>query len=197
MLIITLPFQIAIAILVKITDPGPIIYKHSRLGRNNNKIEVYKFRTMKAKFCTGPQFGGRTDEDILKQFGKAQVEEFKKRAKLDDDPRVSKLGGFLRKTSLDELPQLWNILKGDLSLVGPRPIPYSEVELVGGEQKLARILTIRPGLTGLWQVSGRNNLDYAERIKLNIYYLENWSIWLDMRIIWKTAVILVSERNGQ
>lgn len=195
--IISLPFQAAIAIIMKLTDPGPVIYKHECYGRNGKKFFLYKFRSMKAEYCTGPQFGGRTDEEILKKFGAEQVAEFKRRAKLDDDPRVSKIGKFTRKTSLDELPQVFNILKGELSLVGPRPLPESEVELVGGEYKLARILTIRPGLTGLWQVSGRNDLEYSERVKLNIFYLENWSLWLDISILWKTFWQVITKRNGR
>ncbi len=195
--IISIPFQVAIAIIIKLSDPGPVIYKHYRLGRNNKEIAVYKFRTMQAKYCTGPQFGGRTNEEILKTFGKEKVEEFKRQAKLDNDPRINKFGKFLRKTSLDEIPQVWNILKGDLSLVGPRPVTKAETEAMGGEYKLARVLTIRPGLTGLWQVSGRNDIEYAERVKLNLYYLENWSIWMDISILFKTAWQVIFERNGR
>lgn len=195
--VITLPIQLAIALIMKLTDPGPVIYLHECYGRNGKKFNLYKFRSMKAEYCTGPQFGGRTDEEILEKFGKEQLAEFKRRAKLDDDPRVSRIGKFTRKTSLDELPQVFNILKGDLSLVGPRPLPESEVELVGGREKLARILTIRPGLTGLWQASGRNDLEYSERVKLNIFYLENWSLWLDISILWKTFWQVITKRNGR
>jgi lipopolysaccharide/colanic/teichoic acid biosynthesis glycosyltransferase len=102
----------------------------------------------------------------------------------------------MRKLSLDELPQLFNVLKGDLSLVGPRPLPESELKLLGGEQNLARIVTIRPGITGLWQVSGRNDLDYSDRVRLNFYYIENWSLWLDMKILFKTLWQAIFERNG-
>lgn len=194
--IISLPFQLIIYLIIKLSDPGPAIYAHECYGRKGEKIKVYKFRTMLAKYSLGDKFGGRTIEDVLKQLPKDKVEEFRKTAKIKNDPRVSKFGRFLRKTSLDELPQLFNVLKGDLSLVGPRPLPESELDLVGGEKNLARIVAIRPGITGLWQVSGRNDLSYADRVKLNIYYIENWSLWLDLKIIFKTAWQAVFQRNG-
>ena len=195
-MLISLPFQLVTYLLIKITDPGPAIYRHECYGRAGKKINVYKFRTMYAKYSLGEKFEGRTIEEVLEQLPKDKVEEFKKTAKIKDDPRVSKLGKFLRKTSLDELPQLFNVLKGDLSLVGPRPLPESELGLVGGEKNLSRIVSIRPGITGLWQVSGRNDLEYSERVKLNVYYIENWSIWLDIKIILKTAWQAVFRRNG-
>lgn len=194
--VITLPLQLVLYLLIKITDPGPAIYKHECYGREGKKIFVYKFRTMYSKYSLGEKFGGRTIEDVLKQLPKDKVEEFRKNAKIKNDPRVSRLGKFLRRTSLDELPQLFNVLKGDLSLVGPRPLPESELELVGGMKNLSRIVTIRPGITGLWQVSGRNDLEYSERVKLNVYYIENWSIWLDLKILFKTAWQAIFQGNG-
>lgn len=194
--VITLPLQVLLFILIKITDPGPTIYLHECYGRHGKKIKVYKFRTMLSKYSLGERFGGRTIEDVLRELPKDKVDEFKKTAKIKDDPRVSKLGRFLRKTSLDELPQLYNVLRGDLSIVGPRPLPESELELAGGINNLSRVLAIRPGITGLWQVSGRNELSYAERIKLNIYYIENWSLWMDIKIIFKTLWQGIFERNG-
>jgi len=194
--IITLPLQAVIYLLIKITDPGPAVYRHECYGRSGKKIDVYKFRTMYSKYSLGDKFGGRKIEDVLKQLPKDKVEEFNKTAKIKNDPRVSKLGKFLRRTSLDELPQLFNVLKGDLSLVGPRPLPESELGLVGGEKNLSRIVSIRPGITGLWQVSGRNDLEYSERVKLNVYYIENWSIWLDIKIILKTVWQAVVKSNG-
>lgn len=194
--IISLPLQAVIYLLIKITDPGPAVYRHECYGRSGKKIDVYKFRTMYSKYSLGDKFGGRTIEDVLKQLPKDKVEEFNKNAKIKNDPRVSKLGKFLRRTSLDELPQLFNVLKGELSLVGPRPLPESELGLVGGEKNLSRIVSIRPGITGLWQVSGRNDLEYSERVKLNVYYIENWSIWLDIKIILKTVWQAVVKSNG-
>lgn len=194
--IITLPIQIIIYLLIKFTDPGPAVYPHECYGRQGKKIKVYKFRTMYSKYSLGEKFGGRTIEEVLKQLPANKAEEFRKNAKIKDDPRVSRVGRFLRRTSLDELPQLYNVLKGDLSLVGPRPLPESELSLVGGEANLSKIVTIRPGITGLWQVSGRNELKYSDRVKLNIYYIENWSMLLDIKIILRTAWQAVFKRDG-
>ena len=194
--IISLPLQLVIYLLIRISDPGPAIYKHECFGRGGKKINVYKFRTMYAKYSLGEKFNGRTINDVLKQLPKDKADEFNRTAKIKNDPRVSKLGKILRKTSLDELPQLFNVLKGELSLVGPRPLPESELGLVGGKKNLSRIVSIRPGITGLWQVSGRNDLEYSERVKLNVYYIENWSLWLDIKIILKTGWQAVFERNG-
>ncbi len=194
--IITLPIQAIIYLIIRISDPGPAIYAHECYGRNGIKINVLKFRTMKSEYCIGPKFGGRSIEDVLKKLPPEKAEEFRKTAKIKDDPRVGKLGRFLRKTSLDELPQLYNVLMGDLSMVGPRPLPESELRLIGGKENLARIVTIRPGITGLWQVSGRNDLEYSERVKLNLFYIENWSLWFDVKIIFKTVYQAFFKRNG-
>jgi exopolysaccharide biosynthesis polyprenyl glycosylphosphotransferase len=194
--ILTLPVQLIIYLTIKLKEPGPAFYMHECYGRNGKKINVYKFRTMKSEYSLGPKFGGRTIDDVLKKLPEDKAEEFRKTAKIKDDPRVGKLGRLLRKTSLDELPQLYNVIKGDLSLVGPRPLPESELKLLGGEENLARIVTIRPGITGLWQVSGRNDLEYSERVKLNIYYIENWSLWLDIKILFSTVWQALFERNG-
>ncbi len=194
--IVSLPVQLIIYLIIKITDPGPAIYPHECYGRQGKKIKVYKFRTMISKYSLGDKFGGRTIEDVLKSLPESKADEFRKTAKIKDDPRVSKFGKLLRRTSLDELPQLFNVLRGDLSLVGPRPLPESELKLVGGKEQLARIVTIRPGITGLWQVSGRNELSYRDRVKLNLYYIENWSLWLDIKIIIKTVWQAIFERNG-
>ena len=194
--LVTIPLQLVIYLVIKIKDPGPAFYLHECYGRRGKKINVYKFRTMKSEYSIGPKFGGRTIGEVLDKLPKSKAEEFRKTAKIKDDPRVGKLGRILRKTSLDELPQLYNVLKGDLSLVGPRPLPESELKLLGGKENLARIVTIRPGITGLWQVSGRNDLEYSDRVRLNIYYIENWSIWLDVKILFKTIWQAIFERNG-
>lgn len=194
--ILSLPLQLIIYLIIRFNDPGPAIYLHECYGRSGKKINVYKFRTMKAEYSLGAKFGNRTIEDVLKLLPRDKADEFRSNAKIKDDPRVGKLGRFLRRASLDELPQLYNVLKGDLSLVGPRPLPESELALVGGQKNLAKIVTIRPGITGLWQVSGRNELSYSERVKLNIVYIENWSLWLDIKIIIKTIWQAIFERNG-
>ena len=122
------------------------------------------------------------------------IEEFKRDQKVADDPRVGKFGRFLRRSSLDELPQFFNVLKGEMSLVGPRPVLPSELERYG--EHGASFLSLKPGITGMWQVSGRNNVSYEDRIKLDVYYVENWSLWLDMVIIGKTALILISRKGA-
>ena len=192
--IFTIPLMAIIAILIKITDPGKVFYLHSRLTRSGKKINVIKFRTMKQDYCTGGKYSNKSDQEILEQFGDpALVEEFKKTQQLKKDPRVSRRGGFLRKTSLDELPQLFNVLAGSLSLVGPRPIVQNELERYGDESGL--FLHIKPGLTGLWQVSGRNDVSYDNRVKLDIYYIEHWSIGLDIAILLRT-IPAVFKRTG-
>jgi len=150
---------------------------------------------MKQDYCTGGKFGNKSDLEILKTFNDPKlIEEFKRDQKVKNDPRISVIGKFLRSTSLDELPQLLNILKGELSLVGPRPIVEKELPRYGEVQDL--FLRIKPGLTGLWQVSGRNDIDYDERVKLDIYYIENWSLWLDVKIFFKTIWVLLKGSDG-
>lgn len=193
--VILSPIMLAIVILMKLTDPGPIIYAHKRLTRAGKTFFVYKFRSMKRDYCTGGKFGGKTDLEVLATFNDPKlIDEWKRDQKVKKDPRVSKIGRFLRATSLDELPQLFNILKGELSLVGPRPIVEDELKRYGKVSGL--FLQIKPGLTGLWQVSGRNDIGYEERVKLDIYYIENWSLWLDFVILCKTAWVLIRGRNG-
>ncbi len=193
-LVILSPLFLVIGLIIKLTDRGAVFYAHERLSRTGKKIKVYKFRSMKMEYSTGGKFASKTAEEALAKFGDpALIEEFKKTQKLRNDPRVSKVGRFLRKTSLDELPQLYNVLKGDLSLVGPRPIIESELERYG---KLGgKFLAIKPGLTGLWQVSGRNDIGYKERVELDIYYVENWSLWLDITILWRTLAVIVRGRG--
>lgn len=195
-LILLSPLFVVIGILIKATDPGPVFYKHKRLSRSGKDIYVYKFRSMLVKYSTGAGYSGKTDAEILaEEMGRPElVEEFKKAQKLNDDPRVSKVGKVLRKTSLDELPQLINVLKGDMSLVGPRPIVLDEVEHYG--EQAFKFFALKPGLVGLWQVSGRSDVDYDERVKLDIYYVENWSLWLDIKIIAKAFVTVLSGKGA-
>lgn len=193
--IVALPFMVIIAVLIKITDPGPVFYVHERLTRSGKKIRLLKFRTMQLKYCTGGEYSGMSDLEVLKTFNnKSLVEEFKRDQKVKKDPRVKKFGHFLRTSSLDELPQLFNVLKSDISFVGPRPIVEKELVRYGDESGI--FLHIKPGLTGLWQVSGRNDLDYADRVKLDIYYIENWSLGLDVTILLRTIPVLLFEKNG-
>jgi exopolysaccharide biosynthesis polyprenyl glycosylphosphotransferase len=194
-LIILSPLFLLIALAIKLTDPGPVFYRHKRLSRSGQYISIFKFRTMKEKYSTGKGFSGKTDADIFRELGRPElVEEFAKEQKLKNDPRVSAVGSYLRRTSLDELPQLINILVGDISLVGPRPIVDAELEKYGVEQ--SKLFALRPGLTGLWQVSGRNDIGYDERVKLDIYYIENWSLGLDIKIILRTIWIVLTRRGA-
>lgn len=194
-LVILSPIFLAIALLQKLTNPGPILYLHKRISRAGKPFSIYKFRSMKMEYCTGGKYSGKTDLEVLKTFGDPSIiEEWKRDQKLKKDPRVSKLGRFLRRTSLDELPQLINIFKGDISLVGPRPIIEDELERYGSHAGV--FLMIKPGLTGLWQVSGRNDVSYDERVKLDLYYIEHWSLWLDFKIVLQTVWMVLRGQNG-
>ncbi len=184
-----------IAIFIKIFDNGPVFYVHKRITRSGKPLKILKFRSMKQVYCTGGKYAGKTDLEILKTFNNpALIEEFKRDQKVKNDPRVSSIGRFLRKTSLDELPQLFNVLVGQLSFVGPRPIVENELSRYGDESGI--FLHIKPGLTGLWQVSGRNDIDYVSRVKLDIYYIENWSIGLDITILLRTIPVVLFGRSG-
>jgi Undecaprenyl-phosphate galactose phosphotransferase WbaP len=174
--LVVLPFLLVIAFLVKLSSPGPVLYGHKRLGRDGKVFTAYKFRSM-------IQDADQKLEDLLAKDPKLR-DEWEALHKLKDDPRVTAIGKLLRRTSFDEFPQLINILKGDMSLVGPRPVTGGEVEKYG--ENFHRIFSVRPGLTGLWQVSGRSNTDYAERVSYDIYYLQSWSVWLDMWILYRT-----------
>ena len=171
-----LPLFILLAVLVKATSKGPILYWQKRLGKNSKHFRAWKFRTMMANA-----------DDVLEQYLEEHPEmraEWERDHKLKDDPRVTRIGKILRKTSLDELPQLINVLFGEMSLVGPRPIVDDEIEkyrLV--YRQYERVV---PGITGLWQISGRNNTTYEERVRLDDFYIRNWSIWLDLFILFRT-----------
>lgn len=180
-LIITSPIVLITSIAIKLTSPGPLLFTHMRLGKGQKPIRIYKFRTM---YIDGDR--------ILEEKG--LMEEFKRDFKLKDDPRITPVGRFIRKFSIDELPQLFNVLKGEISLVGPRPIVEGEIPKYGPWE--ASLFSITPGLTGLWQVSGRSDLGYDERVKLDIYYIENWSLWLDLRIIIQTIPALLFSRGS-
>jgi len=193
-LVLLLPVFVLIAIIIKLTDGGPIFYKHARIGRDGKEIHVWKFRSMYTKYSTGTDFGGQSDAEVLASLGDEKLaKEFARDQKLRKDPRVTPIGGFLRRTSLDEFPQLINVLRSELSLIGPRPV--TDVELKRYGTSAATFLLIKPGITGLWQVSGRNDVSYEERVKLDIFYVENWSAWQDIRIIFRTILIMFSGKG--
>jgi Undecaprenyl-phosphate galactose phosphotransferase WbaP len=170
-----------IALLIKLDSPGPVIFKHSRIAKNGRKINIYKFRTM---VLDAP---GKLEQLLASDPAlRVQWETF---GKLDDDPRITRIGRWLRKTSLDELPQLFNVLQGKLALVGPRPIIEDELRHYGENADVFDM--VLPGITGLWQVSGRNELSYEDRVRLDKYYVNNWSVWLDVYILSKTFFAVV------
>lgn len=174
-IILLSPFFIIISIAIKATSKGPVIFVHNRVGKNGKKIGIYKFRSMVMNA-----------EELIEKFTPEQKEEFKKNFKLKNDPRITKIGKFLRKTSLDELPQLFNILKGDLSIVGPRPIMEVETKIYGEYKDM--LLSVKPGLTGFWAANGRSDTSYKRRRAMEIYYVKNRSLLFDIKIILKTAV---------
>ena len=185
-LIIFSPFFILIAVLIKLTMPGPIFFRHKRLGRHGKVFEVIKFRSMVIDAET------RLSE-LLDSDEEARAE-WEMNFKLKKDQRVTSLGRFLRRYSLDELPQLFNVLTGEMSLVGPRPIVPGEQERYGGLKH--GLLVLKPGLTGPWQVMGRSDISYKKRVELDAYYIERWSLLLDVIILIKTLRMLVGRANG-
>lgn len=182
-LIIFSPLFLLIMLFIKMTDPkGPVIFSQKRVTRHGRLFDFYKFRTMKH------QYSGKSALAVFKKMGRDDlVEEYEKYRKVTNDPRVSAIGKFLRKTSLDELPQFWNVLKGDISLVGPRAFLPEELKLY---ETSPLLLSVRTGITGLWQVSGRNNLTFEQRLELELYYVQNWSFWTDIRIILRTFKVV-------
>ena len=178
-LIIALPLFVIIAALIRFTSPGPIVFRQARSGKNGRPFTMYKFRSMRTD--------AEMQRDELVRFNVMSGPVFK----LDKDPRVTPVGGFLRKTSLDELPQLLNVFKGDMSLVGPRPLPIYEVEQFSSTSQRRR-LSMKPGITCLWQVGGRNNVnDFNQWVKLDLDYIDNWSLLLDFRILLKTIPVVL------
>ncbi len=177
MLALLSPVLLTIAALIKIRDPGPILFGHRRVGRQGGSFYCLKFRTMKMNAEEELRRILATDSDAAAEWNETQ--------KLRNDPRVTKLGAFLRKFSIDELPQLINVLRGEMSLVGPRPITSEELERYGRQRRY--YLLVRPGITGLWQVSGRSSATYEQRVQLDREYLEEWS-WLGE--VWILAMTL-------
>ena len=183
---LVLPALLVVALLVKLSSPGPALYRHRRLGRGGKPFYAWKFRSMVVDAEERLEKCLAADPEMRK--------EWEETCKLKNDPRVTKLGKFLRQTSIDEFPQFVNILKGEMSLVGPRPITEGEVEKYGGD--FAWIFSVRPGLTGLWQVSGRSEKDYANRVSYDTYYLQSWSVWLDIWVVYKTFGVVTRGKGA-
>lgn len=188
--VILLPLTLGIWIANAITkDNGPVFYAHKRIGKNGKEFKMYKFRTM----CNNAQNMVKDEETMKRYFSDEQIQEWKENFKLEEDPRITKIGKFLRKTSLDEVPQVINILKGDLSIIGPRPIVDEELEKYGEDK--AKFLSITPGLTGYWAANGRSDTSYEKRKQMELYYVDNVSLRLDIQIFFKT-ILTVLKREG-
>ena len=182
--IVLSPFFLIISLLIKVTSKGPVFFVHERVGLNGRKFKLIKFRTMV-----------NNAEEMIASFSPEQKKEWEENYKLKDDPRITKIGKFLRRTSLDELPQLINILKGDMSIVGPRPVVDEELNWYG--DKKDKLLSVKPGLTGWWAVNGRSNVPYPERCDLELYYVDHISFALDAKIILKTLGAIIKKDGAR
>ena len=182
--IVLSPFFLIISIFIKGTSKGPVFFVHERVGLNGKKFKLIKFRTMV-----------NNAEEMIASFSPEQKKEWEENYKLKDDPRITKIGKFLRRTSLDELPQLINILKGDMSIVGPRPVVDEELNWYG--DKKDKLLSVKPGLTGWWAVNGRSNVPYPERCDLELYYVDHISFALDAKIILKTLEAIIKKDGAR
>ena len=182
-IIILSPVLLVVAIIVKVTSPGPVIYRQHRVGMHGRDIYLYKFRSMV-----------ENADRLIDSFTPEQKKEYYENFKLEHDPRVTGIGRFLRKSSIDELPQLVNIFKGEMSFVGPRPIVEEELANYGTDRDL--FLSVKPGLTGYWATHGRSNTSYEERMRLELYYVEHASLWLDIRIFILTFVTVFTSGGG-
>lgn len=180
------PFLLSLAIIIRLDSPGPIIFRHKRVGRGGKTFYCYKFRTMCVDAKEKLNYYLRTNPELRK--------EWEKDFKLKDDPRITRVGKFLRKTSLDELPQIFNVLKGEMSLVGPRPIIKDEIVRYG--DYINDYYMVRPGITGMWQTSGRSDTTYEERVNLDSWYVRNWSIWIDMVLLFRTFKIVIKAKGA-
>jgi len=169
-------------VLIRLDSPGPIWFRQVRCGLNGRKFTFYKFRSMHE--------GAEERREELTGFNMMNGPVFK----MKNDPRITRVGRFLRKSSLDELPQLFNVLRGDMSFVGPRPLPVAEAEEIKGWQR--RRLSMKPGITGLWQVSGRNQIDFHDWVKMDLEYIDRWSFWLDFKILLKTIPTVLSGKGA-
>lgn len=182
--LLSLPIFLVLSVMIK-RDGGPIFFKHTRIGKQGKKFQCLKFRSMVVNA-----------EDAIYEHFKSHPQaeaDWLLRRKLKDDPRVTRIGGYLRRSSLDELPQLINVLRGQMSLVGPRPIVQEEKQFYG--ESYLYYVTMTPGMTGLWQVSGRTETTYAERVRLDVWYSRNWSLWNDFVILVQTVKTVI-RRHG-
>lgn len=182
-LIAFLPIFLLLVLLIRLDSSGAAIFGHKRIGKDGKEIKVYKFRSMVINA-----------QEVLEKFTPEQKREFEKNFKLENDPRITRIGNFLRKTSLDELPQLINIIKGDMSIVGPRPIVKAEIPKYG--KYAEKMFSVTPGLTGHWQANGRSDTTYDERVAMDMYYIDNRSFSLDIKIIFQTVVSVITKKGA-
>jgi len=190
LVIVLSPVFVVLIVLQLIFNPGPVFYISRRLSKFSEPVKLIKFRSMSAKY------GQRDAAEEFRDMGREDLaREYEKKRKVEKDPRITWFGQFLRTTSLDELPQLFNVLKGDLSLVGPRPILPQETKF--SPSRTALLHSVKSGVTGLWQVSGRSNLSFDERIELELFYAQNWSFWLDIKILFKTIGVVFRKRGAK
>ena len=184
--ILILPILAIIAVLIYLDSPGPIVFGHKRVGQGGKEFPCYKFRSMVPN--------AQEALEVYLKENPAACEEWERDFKLKDDPRVTRIGKFLRKTSLDELPQLWNVLVGDMSLVGPRPIVRDEIVKYG--DYINDFYLVPPGITGVWQVSGRSDTTYEERVLMDSWYVHNWSVWIDIVYLLKTVLVVYKAKGA-
>jgi lipopolysaccharide/colanic/teichoic acid biosynthesis glycosyltransferase len=181
-LIVLVPVFLVLGITIKLDSKGPVFFKHKRVGKNGKEMYIYKFRTMV-----------KNAEELIKDFSEEELKEFKENYKLKNDKRITRVGNFLRKTSLDELPQILNILKGELSIIGPRPVVEEELEKYGENKH--KFLSATPGLTGYWAANGRSATTYEERMKMELHYIDNISLTMDIKVFFQTIKSVI-KREG-
>lgn len=174
--ILILPLLLFIAVWIYLDAPGPVIFRHMRVGKDGKLFPCYKFKSM--------YINSQEKLNEILAENSAMRQEWERDFKLKNDPRITKSGAFLRKTSLDELPQIFNVLRGDMSLVGPRPVVQEELARYG--EFVQDYLMVKPGITGMWQVNGRSDTTYDERVQMDVWYVRNWSVWLDVMLLWRT-----------
>lgn len=182
--VVLFPLILIIGLLIKLDSKGPILFMHERIGKNGKPIRLYKFRSMYVNA-----------EAMIADFTPEQKAEWEENFKLHNDPRITRIGHFLRKSSLDELPQLFNILKGELSVVGPRPIVLKELEKYGDNKE--KFLSVTPGLTGYWQAYARSDCSYEKRMEMELYYIENANLFWDIKIIFATVGAVLRGRGAK
>ena len=180
------PFLLIISLWIYSDSPGPVIFKHQRVGKGGKEFYCYKFRTM----CVD---AGEKLEELLETDPEAK-KEWEENFKLKHDPRVTRSGNFLRSTSLDELPQIFNVLKGEMSLVGPRPIIKEEIHYYG--KYIDDYYMVRPGITGMWQTSGRSDTGYEQRVQMDTWYVRNWDFWFDVVLLWRTMKVVIQRKGA-